>query len=85
MNVNLHIERLVLEGLSLDSRGGALVQEAVQTELARLLAEGEPALRSFASTAMPSVKGAPVNASPAESPPRLGSAIARSIHGALAR
>ena len=36
MNIQLHIERLVLDGLPLTRREGALVQAAVETELARL-------------------------------------------------
>jgi hypothetical protein len=38
MNINLHIERVVLDGLSVASGEVVLVQTAVETELGRLLA-----------------------------------------------
>jgi hypothetical protein len=38
MNINLHIERLMLDGLSVASGEAALVQTAVEAELGRLLA-----------------------------------------------
>jgi hypothetical protein len=85
MNVNLHIERLVLDGFALGSRDAALVQEAVRTELVRLFAGDEAATSSLASAAMPSVQGAPLRLSGAETPPRLASAIAQSVYGAIAR
>ena len=37
MNVNVHIERLVLEGLDVSSRDGDAIGAAVQRELARLV------------------------------------------------
>jgi len=41
MNINLHIERLVLDGLPVGGGQGALVQQAVERELSALLANGE--------------------------------------------
>ena len=38
MNINVHIERLLLDGLSIAHNQGPLVQAAVEAELARLLA-----------------------------------------------
>ena len=44
MSINLHIERLVLDGLPVDARGGAQVKAAVRAELVRRMAEsGVPA------------------------------------------
>jgi hypothetical protein len=37
MNINLHIERLVLEGLSIEPNQRSMLQEALQAELVRLL------------------------------------------------
>ena len=37
-SVNLHIERLVLEGLPLGAHEGPLVQAAIEVELGRLFA-----------------------------------------------
>lgn len=84
MNVNLHIERLVLDGFPLDGRGAALVQAAVQAELTRLFVQNE-AGASLASAAVPRMRAAPMRMSGAETPPRLGSAIAQSVYGAVAK
>jgi hypothetical protein len=77
--IDLHIERLVLD----DIRGNraAIIRSAIETELARLLADGPPILRS--SVAVPLLRGAPVTADAAA--PSLGADIARSIHGAVTR
>ena len=40
MNINVSIERLVLDGLPVSSAQGSLLGAAVETELARLLATG---------------------------------------------
>jgi hypothetical protein len=84
MNVNLHIERLVLDGFALDGRDAALVQAAVRAELTRLFVQNE-AGTSLASAAVPRLQAAPMRMSGAETPPRLGSAIAQSVYGAVAK
>jgi hypothetical protein len=85
MNVNLHIERLVLDGFALDGRDAALVQAAVRAELTRLFVQNEAGAASLASAAVPNLRAAPMRLSGAETPPRLGSAIAQSVYGAVAR
>jgi hypothetical protein len=84
MNVNLHIERLVLDGFPLDGRDAALVQAAVRAELTRLFAQNE-AGASLASAAVPRLQSAPMRVSGAETPPRLGSAIAQSVYGVVVK
>ena len=39
MSINVHIEELVLDGLGISSSQSPVVQAAVQSELARLIAE----------------------------------------------
>jgi hypothetical protein len=39
MNIYVHIERLILDGLPVEITHGPIVQTAVETELSRLLAE----------------------------------------------
>jgi hypothetical protein len=85
MNVNLHIERLVLEGFPLDGRDAALVQAAVRVELTRLFAQNEAGPASLASAAVPRLQAAPMRVSGAETPQRLGAAIAQSVCGAVAK
>ncbi len=57
MNINLHIERLILDGLPMTRSQGVLVQAAVEAELGHLLTtEGlSPGLR--AGGAIPSLRG----------------------------
>jgi hypothetical protein len=85
MKVNLHIERLVLDGLTLDGRDAALVQAALQAELTRLFVQNEAGATSLASAAVPNVRAAPMRMSGTETPPRLGTAIAQSVYGAVVR
>jgi hypothetical protein len=85
VNVNLHIERLVLDGFSLDSRDAGLVQAAVRAELTRLFVQNEAGGASLASEAVPNVRAAPMRMSGAETPPRLGIAIAQSVYGGVVK
>ena len=85
MNVNLHIERLVLEGLPIGAREGASVKAALEAELTRLFAREAAQAGSVANAATASVQGAPLGASAAENPPRLGAAIAQSVYGAISK
>ena len=39
MNINVHIERLILDGLPVKGSDGSIIQAAVETELSRLLGE----------------------------------------------
>ncbi|MGA7180814.1 MAG: hypothetical protein WBX11_14690 [Thiobacillaceae bacterium] len=51
MNINLHIERLVLDGLPMETEHGPLIQQAVERELTTLLTNSQlpDALRSGGS------------------------------------
>jgi hypothetical protein len=81
VNVNLHIERLLLDGMSAGEDGGAAVRDAIQAELARLFTH-EPALRGLrANVAVPSLRGEPVDADARS----LGASVAKSVYGAVTR
>ncbi|MGA9365505.1 MAG: hypothetical protein WBW16_14170 [Bacteroidota bacterium] len=82
MNINLHIERLILDGLPLTSSQGVLVRAAVEGELTRLLAAGMPGVTGGA---LPSVQGSDLQLSPQISPKQLGQQIGRAIHAGLNR
>lgn len=85
MKINLHIERLVLEGLPIAHHHGPLVQAAVETELTRLLvAEGVNAHSNFTSGATPRV-AAPSIQVLNEDPVETGEQIARAVHGGIIR
>ncbi len=83
MNIELRIDRLVLEGLPLSAAQGALVQRAVETELARLLSEGRLAERWQKSGALPVVQGGAISLAPGGSPAQMGAQIAQSVYSGL--
>jgi hypothetical protein len=85
MKINLHIERLVLDGLPIDHHDAPLVQAAVETELTRLLvAEGLHSPLNFSSGATPRVT-APRIQELNQNPVQAGAQIARAVHGGLTR
>jgi hypothetical protein len=81
MIVNLHIERLVLDGSPLQSGDGPRVAAAVERELARLLGSG--AMVRGRSVAAASVAAAPVMVHPGMRPQAFGRSIAESVYGGL--
>jgi len=85
MKINVHIERLVLEGLPLSRAQGPLVQRAVEAELARLLA-GTNAGKDLPSAGrIPRAVGSPVQYANDASPRQLGTQIAQSVHAGLGK
>jgi len=85
MTINLHIERLVLEGLPLTRAQGPLVQQAVELELARLFAGTGvgPAFRSGGT--VPRTSGGPMQFAQEATPGQLGTQIAQSVHDGLSK
>jgi len=83
MAIELRIDRLILEGLPLSAAQGALVQRAVEQELARLLAEGGLAESWHAGGALPLVQAAGITLAPGGSPAEMGAQIARSVYSGL--
>jgi hypothetical protein len=80
MNVNLHIERLVLDGLPVSSLQGAAVRRALERELARALAaDGLPGAWGSGG-AVPGLPAQQFNLAPGERPDAIGRHIARSLH-----
>lgn len=85
MNINLHIERLVLDGISLSPGERPLLQAAIEAELTRLLANGDlnDALRS--GGALYSVRTAGIQLENDGSPGRLGEQIAGAVYGGIGK
>jgi len=81
MNSALHIERLVLDGLAVDSSETALVQTAVETELGRLLTSSLFAPASSFTEAR--VAGGEIRLRPGASARELGVEIGRSVFASL--
>jgi hypothetical protein len=79
MNISLHIERVVIDGLAVAPAGEPVLRAAIEAELTRLLS-GEPAA-AWAPLATPRLAAAPVPLP--EAPGPLGAAIARAVHGVV--
>ena len=82
MNIHLHIEQLVLDGLPVTGGEGALVQAAVEFELTRLLAEGR--LNHLKNGAVAHSFAPAIQVAQSADAMRLGHQIARAVHSSLA-
>ena len=82
MNVKLHIERLVLDGVNIAPEQRHLLQASVETELTRLLtAEGlSPSLAK--GIALPRVSADGIQLTN-ETPTQIGQQIAQSVYGGI--
>ena len=80
MKINLHIERLVLDGLPVTSMQGPQVRAAVERELARLLAAHGLSHELRGGIAVPRVRAGAIEIGKERQPARLGQSIARAVH-----
>jgi hypothetical protein len=83
MNINLHIERLILDGLPLTGNQGALLQAAVEAELARLLTESGLAPNLQAGGAFPSLRASGMQVQAQSTPAQIGAQIAQAVYGGI--
>lgn len=83
MNINLHIERLVLDGVDFALGQQHLLQSIVASELARMLAEGglSPSLAQGTNLSRVSANGIKIN--DGDKPAQLGRQIAQSVYGGI--
>lgn len=82
MNINLHIERLVLDGVDIAPGQRHLLQASVETELTRLLTDRGLAANLAQSVALPrlSTNGMRLMGN---NPTQLGQQIAQSVYGGI--
>lgn len=83
MNIHLHIERLVLDGLPLSAADGPRVQAALDVELSRLLAQSGLSPGLHAGGAIPSLSGGTIQVGKESGPPEFGRQIAGAISGKI--
>jgi hypothetical protein len=83
MNINLHIERLVLDGLPLERNQGPLVQTAIEAELTRLLTQNGIAPNLQAGCVMPMLNTNSIQLTTGSNAPEIGSQIAGSIYSGI--
>jgi hypothetical protein len=84
MRINLHIERLVLEGFSLTHQERSVLHAAVQAELSRLLS-GANAFGESPGTATPVIRAPGLSLESKVGPASLGRQIAESVHASITR
>lgn len=82
MNITIHIERLILDGLPVTSSQGPLVQAALEAELTRLLVD--QGLRVSSAGAVPEVSAGSIQLKEHGKPAQLGHRIAQVVYGGLA-
>jgi hypothetical protein len=85
MDISVHIERLVLDGLSVSHGQRPLLQAAVEAELGRLLAADGLALELQGGGAVPYVSGGDIQLTGEGDPTHLGQQIGRAVYGGLSR
>ena len=82
MNINLHIDRLILDNVNIAPHQQHLLQASIETELTRLLTENGLSSQFTQGTALPKVAGNPLHITD-NNPSQLGQQIAQSIYGGI--
>jgi hypothetical protein len=80
MNIRVHIERLVLDGLDVSASEGEQVQAGAQSELARLLETGGLAPELMAGTNLAAVPAGNLGVGREQNGRLLGRQIAHSVY-----
>jgi hypothetical protein len=83
MKINVHIERLVLEGLPVGGHDGPRVRAAVTAELERLIRVQGISGQLRSTGAVPEIRAEPLHLGERTSARRLGTQIARAVYGGL--
>lgn len=84
MNINLHIERLVLDGVALERGHEPLLRAAVEAEMTRLITDGG-ANDLMSAGAVPRLTAPGIETAGDGDVARLGRQIARSVYGGITR
>ena len=85
MNINVHIERLILDGVPIAPSEGRVLQAAVEAEVSRLLGEGGLAAALQSGGALPLVKGHSIQLASDSNPTQLGQQIAQAVYSGIGR
>ena len=85
MNTEVHIERLILDGLPMARYERPLLQAAVEEELTHLLTDDGLTPATLVAGPVPYLRAADLNLPAQFSPSDLGRRIARALYGGLKR
>lgn len=85
VNINLHIERVVLNGVSVESHHQPMLKATLETELGRLLAQNGIASGLQGGGAFNAIQTASIDFREKNEPSNLGRQIAHSVYGGISR
>lgn len=83
MNINLHIERLILDGVPIPLNQRDLLQTSVETELTRLFTIGGLSPSLAGGVALPHIAANSIPSTGGNDPVQLGQHIAQSVYGGI--
>lgn len=83
MNIELHIERLILDGLQVEARNRTALQAAVESELTRLLAASGVKAELLPGCALPGLRASEIHITNPMGAARLGNNIAQAVYGSI--
>ena len=83
MSIQVHIERLILDGLPLEAAHGPAVHAAIEAELTRLLAERGLGAGFRQGGALAAVRGVDVHLPSAPRPELVGQQVGAAIYGSI--
>jgi hypothetical protein len=83
MNITLHIERLILDGLPISSQDAPLVRAAVEAELTRLFTERGIVPSPRTSSAVPHVRTGSISFAHDSPPAWLGQEIGGAVYQSI--
>jgi hypothetical protein len=83
MDVNLHIERLVLDGLPVTTHQGPSLEAALKAELVRLLSARDFSGTLWSGESVPALIAPSIQLTPGSNPIQFGRQIARSVYQGL--
>ena len=78
--IQVHIDRLILDGIAVPHAQRPHLQAAVEAELARLLADGGVAPHLATGRVVPQIPGDSIELSPHSNPAQLGHQIAHAVY-----
>lgn len=83
MNIHIHIERLILDGLPIERRDGAAVQAAVEATLTQLFKASELSPALLSSSMIASLRAASIEFTESLNPTGLAQQIAHAVYDSL--
>ena len=85
MKINVHIERLVLDGVPVEQRHASRLRTALEQELIRLLCDGGPAAGLSGGGALPRISAGAIKLDSRNDATEFGRDIARAVYEGIGR